>query len=163
VNEQVRAIDRREGAVVDLWQKGGLCRGTIISYLCWVRRFRNYCEKQRLVETEQLTVSGLGRFLRAYVGPRLKRPTSAPNSRNLANNALHAWACALHTLGTPLPAWHEKQKTLLPPLLNEFGQYRRVHNTDDANGNMTNDGVNTYTWDTRNHLSGCASRTGIRP
>ena len=128
MNEQVRAIDRREGAVVDLWQKGGLCRGTIINYLYWVRRFRNYCEKQRLVETEQLTVSRLGRFLRAYVGPRLKRTTSAPSSRNLANSALHAWACALHTLGTPLPPWREKQKTSLPPVLNEYRQYRRAHN-----------------------------------
>jgi site-specific recombinase XerD len=128
VNEKVRAIDRREGAVVDFWQKGGLSRGTIMNYLYWVRRFRKYCEKQRLVETEQLTVSRLGRFLRAYVGPRLKRPTSAPSSRNLANNALHAWACALHTLGTPLPPWREKQKTSLPPVLNEYRQYRRAHN-----------------------------------
>ena len=128
MNEKVRAIDRREGAVVDLWQKGGLSRGTIMNYLYWVRRFRKYCEKQRLVETEQLTVSRLGRFLRAYVGPRLKRPTSAPSSRKLANNALHAWACALHTLGTPLPPWREKQKTSLPPVLNEYRQYRRAHN-----------------------------------
>ena len=124
----MRAIDPRERAVVNLWRKGGHCRGTIINYLYWVRRFRNYCEKQRLVETEQLTVSGLGRFLRAYVGPRLERPTSAPNSRNLANNALHAWACALQTLGTPLPPWREKQKPSLPPVLNEYRQYRRVHN-----------------------------------
>ena len=25
--------------------------------------------------------------------------------------------------------------------------------TYDANGNLTNDGTNTYTWDARNHLS----------
>ena len=36
--------------------------------------------------------------------------------------------CALHTLGTPLPPWREKQKPLLPPLLKEDRQYRRVHN-----------------------------------
>ena len=107
MNKYERLI-AREGEVVDLWQKGGLSRGTIINYLYWVRRFRNYCEKQRLIETEQLTVSGLERFLRAYAGPRLMGRTSAPNSRNLANNALHAWACALRVLGTPLPPWREK-------------------------------------------------------
>ena len=128
MNEPVRAIDPREGAVVGLWRKGRLCRGTIINYLYWVRRFRKYCEKRGLVETEQLTVSGLGRFLRAYVGPRLGRRKGAQNTRNLANNALHAWACALHTLGTPLPPWREKQKPSLLPLLDEYRQYRQVHN-----------------------------------
>ena len=138
MNEQVRAIDPRERAVVDLWRKGCLRRGTIINYLYWVRRFRKYCEKRRLVETEQLTVSGLRQFIRAYVGPRLKKRTSARNTRNLANNALHAWACALHTLGTPLPPWREKQKPLLPPLLNEYRQYRRVHN-GVSEGTLTRD------------------------
>jgi integrase/recombinase XerD len=128
VNERVRVIDRREHAVVDLWRKGRLRRGTIINYLHWIRRFRKYCEGRRLIETEQLTVSGVGRFLRSYVGARLKRRTSAQSSRNLANNALHAWACALRTLGAPLPPWCEKQKPSLPPLLSEFRQYRRVHN-----------------------------------
>jgi len=83
-------------------------------------------------------VSGLGQFLRAYVGPRLKKRTSAQNTRNLANNALHAWACALHTLGTPLPPWREKQKPLLPPLLNEYRQYRRAHN-GVSEGTLTRD------------------------
>jgi len=124
----VRTIDPRERAVVDLWRKGRLRRGTIINYLYWVRRFRKYCEKRRLVETEQLTVSGLASFLRAYIGPRLRRRTRAPNSRNLACNAVHAWACALQTLGMPLPPWREKQETSLPPLLDEYRHYRRVHN-----------------------------------
>jgi integrase/recombinase XerD len=128
VNELVRAIDPCERAVVDLWRKSRLRRGTIINYLYWVRRFRKYCEKRRLVETEQLTVSGMVSFLRAYIGPRLKKRTSAQNSRDLANNALHAWACALQTLGTPLPQWREKQIPSLPPLLDEYRQYRRVHN-----------------------------------
>jgi integrase/recombinase XerD len=124
----VRAVDPRERTVVDLWRKGRLRRGTIINYLYWVRRFRKYCEQQRLVETEQLSASGLARFLRAYVGPRLRRRTRAQSSRNLANNALHAWACALKTLGTALPPWREKQTPSLPPLLDEYRQYRRVHN-----------------------------------
>ena len=120
---QVQAVDPRERAVVDLWRKGRLRCGTIINYLYWVRRFQKYCEKRRLVETEQLTLSGLARFVR-----RLRGWTSAQNSRNLANRALHAWACALQTLGTPLPPWREKQTPSLPPLLDEYRHYRRVHN-----------------------------------
>lgn len=138
MNERVRAIDLCESAVVDLWRRSHLCRGTIINYLYWVRRFRKHCEKRRLVETEQLTVSGVERFLRAYVGPRLKRRTSAQNSRSLAHRALHAWACALQTLGTPLPQWREKQKPSLPPLLNEYCQYRQVHN-GVSKGTLTRD------------------------
>jgi integrase/recombinase XerD len=130
VHEPVRLIDPRERAVVELWRNGGLRRRTIIGYLYWVRRFRTYCGKQRLVETEQLTLSGLDRFARAYVGPRLRRPTSAQRLTlaNSANTSLHAWACALRTLGTPLPPWREKPKISMPPLLNEYRQYRRVHN-----------------------------------
>jgi integrase/recombinase XerD len=128
VNEQLRAIDPREDVIVDLWRKGHLSRGTIVNYLYWVRRFRKYCERRSLVETEQLTVSRVGRFLGVYAGPRLKRRTSAQNSRKLAKNALHAWACALQTLGTPLPPWCEKKTPSLPPLLNEYRHYRRAHN-----------------------------------
>lgn len=128
MNERVQTVDPRERVVVDLWRKGQLRRGTIINYLNWIRRFRKYCEKRRLVETEELTVSGVVSFLRAYVGPRLRRRISAQESRNVANNALHAWACALQTLGTPLPPWRKKETPSLVPLLDEYRQYRRVHN-----------------------------------
>jgi integrase/recombinase XerD len=128
VSESVRVIDDRERVVVGLWRKGHLSRGTIVIYLYWVRRFRKYCERRGLLETEQLTVSGVDQFLRAYVGPRLKRPTGAQNSRTLASNALHAWACALDALGTTLPLWKEKQIPQLPALLEEYYQYRRAHN-----------------------------------
>jgi hypothetical protein len=60
--------------------------------------------------------------------PRVPAQKEKANTPQEANNALHAWACALHTLGTPLPPWREKQKPLLPPSLNQDRQYRRVHN-----------------------------------
>jgi site-specific recombinase XerD len=111
-----------------VWRKGRLSRGTIVTYLQWVRRFRKYCDKRKLKFAEQLTKVGLRRFLRAYVGPRLMGRRSARNSRILAGNALHAWACALLDRGTPLPPWREKHAPPLPPLLNEYCKYRRVHN-----------------------------------
>jgi len=128
VNEQVQINDAREGEIIDVWRKGHLSRGTIINYLYWVRRFRKYCEQRRLLETEQLTGVGLERFLHAYAGPRLLGRTSARSSCNVASNALHAWACALRVLGMALAPWREKHTPTLSPLLNEYCQYRRIHN-----------------------------------
>ena len=128
MNEQVQINDAREGEIFDVWRKGHLSRGTIINYLYWVRRFRKYCEQRRLLETEQLTGVGLERFLHAYAGPRLLGRTSARSSCNVASNALHAWACALRVLGMALAPWREKHTPTLSPLLNEYCQYRRVHN-----------------------------------
>ena len=103
MNEPVSAIDGRECAVVGLWRKGHLSPGTIVIYLQWVRRFRAYCERRKIVEIEHLTAAGVRRFSRSYIGPRLKRRGSAQSSRDVARNALHAWACALQALGTVLP------------------------------------------------------------
>ena len=44
----------------------------MVVYLQWVRRFRTYCDKRKLPETEHLTAVGVQRFTRGYVGPRLK-------------------------------------------------------------------------------------------
>lgn len=121
-------IDERERAVVGLWRRGHLSLGTIIIYLQWVRRFRKFCDKRKLLETAQLTATGVRRFTRAYVGPRLKGQPITENSRNLANNALHAWACALCALGTSLPPWREKRAPKLSRLLEEYCHYRRAHN-----------------------------------
>jgi len=128
VNERVQVIDPHEREVVAVWRRGRLSRGTITNYLYWVRRFRKCCEKRNLIEAEQLTVAGVERFLRAYVGTRLRGRRSAQNSCGVASNALHAWACALRDLGTPLPQWREKPAQQLPPLVNEYCKYRRVHN-----------------------------------
>ncbi len=128
MDELVKTNDDRERAVVELWRKGHLCLGTIVVYLHWMRRFRKYCDKRKLPEIEQLTAAGVQRFTRAYVGPRLRGRLSSRNSCNLANNALHAWACALGALGIPLPPWHDKRAPQLSPLLKEYCHYRRAHN-----------------------------------
>lgn len=138
MNERLQVSDSREREIVGVWRKGHLSRGTIVNYLYWVRRFRKYCEKRKLIEAEQLTVAGVERFLRAYVGPRLKGRRSAQNSRGVAGNALHAWACALRDLGSPLPQWRETPALRLPPLLNEYLKYRRLHN-GVSDGTLTRD------------------------
>lgn len=111
-----------------MWRKGHVSPGTIAIYLQWVRRFRTYCDKRKLLETEQLTAVGVRRFTRLYTGPRLQGKQSSPDSRNLASNALHAWAWALGALGTTLPPWRDTPAPPLPPLLREYCHYRRAHN-----------------------------------
>lgn len=128
MRDSVRVIDERERAIVYFWRKGHLSLGTIVIYLQWVRRFRNYCDKRKLLESEQLTAAGVRRFTRAYAGPRLKGRPITQNSRHLAGNALRAWTCALRALGTPLPPWRAKPTPQLSPLLKEYCQYRRAHN-----------------------------------
>ena len=131
MSERVRVnlIDDRERAVVVLWRKGHISSRTIQIYLQWVGRFRAFCEKRKLDETEQVTLTGVLRFTQAYAGPRLKARRIAGQSRAIARNALHAWACSLRALGTPLPPWRDHNKTSrLPPLLDEYCHYRRSHN-----------------------------------
>jgi integrase/recombinase XerD len=129
MHEQLAVADDRERAVVEFWRKGHVSFGTIVIYLQWVRRFRSYCSNHKLLENEQLTAAGVQRFTRSYAGPRLKGRRSAQSSRDSARNALHAWACALQSMGMPLPPWRDNdQPSALPPLINEYRQYRRAHN-----------------------------------
>jgi integrase/recombinase XerD len=128
MNERLTTKDDREREVFAFWRKGHLSSGTIVIYLQWVRRFKIYCNKRKLLETEHLTAAGVRRFTRAYRGPRLSGRQCARDSCNLASNALHAWACALTALGTSLPPWRDKYTPSLSPLLKEYCHYRRVHN-----------------------------------
>jgi integrase/recombinase XerD len=124
----VRLCDDRERAVVDLWRRGHLAWSTIQVYLHWVRRFKTYCDKRELIEADQLSLAGALRFAQNYAGPRLNGRRSARSSRESARNAIHAWACALRSLGALVPAWKDKPEPLvLPPLLNEYCEYRRAH------------------------------------
>ena len=129
MSERVTLNDDRERAVVGLWRRGHLSCGTIQIYLQWVRRFRAYCGKLKLVEEDQLSLAGVLQFTRAYAGPRLRGRRIARGSCDGARNALHAWACALRALGTPLQPWRSRDASpALPPLLNEYCRYRRAHN-----------------------------------
>jgi integrase/recombinase XerD len=129
MRQRLKLSDDRERAVVNLWRRGHLSAGTIQIYLEWIRRFRAFCEQNELVEIEQLTLAGVSRFSSEYIGPRLKKRRISARSRDVARNALRAWACALQTMGTALPAWREERpQPVLPPLLAEYREYRRAHN-----------------------------------
>jgi site-specific recombinase XerD len=129
MSERATLTDDRERAVVGLWRRGHLSWGTIQIYLQWVRRFRAYCGKLKLVEKDQLSLAGVLQFTRVYAGPRLRGRRIARGTRDGARNAVHAWACALRALGTPLQAWRSRDASpSLPPLLNEYCRYRRAHN-----------------------------------
>lgn len=117
----------REQAVVRLWKKNRISAGAALTYLKWVRLFQAYCQRRHLEETSQLTLEGLRRFLHVYVGPRTKGPVSA-STRNVAQNALHAWSWALNALHVPVPEWRAPgAPAKLTPLLAAYRQYRCSH------------------------------------
>lgn len=125
----VKLRDDRELAVVELWRRGHLSWSTIQVYLHWVRRFRTYCDRRKLNESDQLSLAGALSFARHYAGPRLSGRRGARSYRDSARNAIHAWACALRSLGVSVPAWKNKPEApALPPLLNEYCEFRRAHN-----------------------------------
>jgi hypothetical protein len=121
--------DERERAVVQFWRKGHLSWNTIQVYLSWVRRFRAYCLRRDLIEADELSLVGVRRFTSTYAGPRLKGKALARPTCDSAHNAIHSWNCALRALGETLPAWDSAPATqALPPLLDEYREYRRAHN-----------------------------------
>jgi len=124
-----KGCDERERAVVQFWRRGHLSWSTIRVYLGWVRRFRTYCEMGKLAEAGQLCLPGVLRFTRTYAGPRLKGKRSGRRTCDAAQNAIHAWACALRSLGEALPPWRSQPEVqVLSPLMNEYRDYRRAHN-----------------------------------
>jgi integrase/recombinase XerD len=124
----VKCRDDRERKVVEIWRRGHLSWSTIHIYLHWVRRFKTYCDQRKLIEADQLSLAGALTFARNYVGPRLKGRRAVRSCRDFARSALHAWACALRSLGVSVPTWRDKAKPpALPPLMNEYSEYRRAH------------------------------------
>lgn len=120
-------FERYEKQVAQLWLSGGISAGTVHLYLSWVRRFYSFCAQHHLDVTERLTLSGARQFGRAYSGPR-KRGRVRASSALIAKNALHAWAFSLRTLGSVLPEWDPHvPPPPLPPLLEEYCEFRRCH------------------------------------
>jgi len=113
--------------VVRLWRSSHLSPGTLVIYLQWVHRFRTYCNQRGLDEMSQLTLEGARHFGQDYAGPRKGR-SLAVQTRHVACDALHAWACALRWMKFPLPPWHPKKSPAqLSPLLTAYCQHRRSH------------------------------------
>jgi len=126
---KAKGRDERERAVVQFWRKGHLSWNTIQVYISWVRRFRAYCLRRKLIEADELSLVGVCRFTSSYAGPRLKGKALKRSACDSARNAIHAWACALRAFGEKLPAWESAPANqALPPLLDEYREYRRAHN-----------------------------------
>lgn len=119
--------DSVEVAVLGVWDDGGLGRGTIATYLGWVRRWRTHWQRRGLDDTSRLTLAGVTTFASTVIGPRVRRRVGS-SARAVARNSLHAWACALRTLGTAVPPWSTKfPERRLPAVLSAYVDYRRGH------------------------------------
>lgn len=126
---ELKVRDEREHSVVELWRRGHLSSSTMCVYLAWVHRFRAYCEQKQLDETDELSLAGVLRFARFGTRPRLGKKPRSRRTCESARHALHAWSCALRTLGETVPAWRKpREKPKLTPLLIEYAAYRRAHN-----------------------------------
>lgn len=122
-----RFQDERERQVVKVWRTGHLSLAAISTYIPWIRRFRAYCVRQKLDETGELTRTGAVRFVDQYVCVR-KRGLLGVSTRSHVLKSVHAWACALQTMGTPLAPWRPVREPMkLSPLLTAYCAYRRAH------------------------------------
>jgi len=138
MNAQIKCLNDRERDAVRLWRKSGLKQGSISAYLHWVRRFQTYCDLHGHDEISELTLSGAIKFASLYVGPRIGGPV-AESTRFAARNALHAWACVMHSLKYPVPQWQQKPEfTGLSPLLIEYRRHR-LFNCGVAVGSLQRD------------------------
>lgn len=120
-----KSFDARCAEVARLWRTGGRRPGTIGVYLNWVRRFHEDCVRRQVAVEATLTRDLVDVFAARYAHARRCRPALA---RAGARNALHAWSCALETLGLSVPSWIEPKKPMaLPPVVREFIEYRVHH------------------------------------
>jgi len=130
--------DERERAVVQFWRKGHLSWNTIQVYISWVRRFRAYCLRRKLIEADELSLVGVCRFTSSYAGPRLKGKALKRSACDSARNAIHAWACALRAFGEKLPAWesagHTSPRSRCRPSFPSASEGQATNRTHNAAG-----------------------------
>lgn len=113
--------------MIAAWRDGGLGRGTIAVYLTWVRRWRAHVTDGGLDEVGHLTFLRVSAFAAACTGTRRRRPLGWASQRTL-RNSLHAWACALQTLGVPVPPWRAVPDAHpLHPVLKAYAEFRHAH------------------------------------
>lgn len=132
--------DEREQTVIATWRAGGLTRGTIATYIGWVRRWRLYWCERGSDDVVYLTLAGVQAFTATIIGARSRRRMT-PACRACARNNLHAWSCALQTLGVSVPGWiPSSPKRRLPIVLEKYVEFRRAHRgvaTDTIHNDIT--------------------------
>lgn len=123
---QLTPRDTREKLVIAVWRAGGLGWTTIAAYLTWVRRWRSHWRRD-VDEIRHLTLAGVVAFFSTVTGLRRRRRIG-PAGRALARNSLHAWSCALQTLGIPVPCWRPLPRPpRLPVMLRAYAAHRLRH------------------------------------
>lgn len=124
---QLTPRDTREKSVIAVWRAGGLGLTTIAAYLTWVRRWRSHWRRRDVDEIRHLTLAGVVAFSSTVIGLR-HRHRIGPAGRALARNGLHAWSCALQTLGETVPCWRPlPPPPRLPALLQAYADHRLRH------------------------------------
>jgi len=119
------SFDLRCARVAQLWRVGGCTAGTVAVYLAWVRRFHAHCSGRGVADEAVLTRDEVDAFATAYARARGCELNAA---RAGARNALHAWSCALQTLGASVRTWVEpKPARPTPRVLAQFVEHRIRH------------------------------------
>jgi len=86
--------------------------GALFNYEHWIRRFARYCEVNSFDQRSELTESGVARFARWWRSHGSRRRGQLKHAIASSHTALHAWACALTTLGERLPAWRSESRAI---------------------------------------------------
>ena len=124
---QLTPRDTREKLVIAVWRAGGLGWTSIAAYLTWVRRWRSHWLRRGVDHTRHLTLAGVVAFSSTVIGLR-HRHRIGPAGRALARNGLHAWSCALQTLGESVPCWRPLPRPpRLSVLLQAYADHRLQH------------------------------------
>ena len=112
------AQDELEARVVALWRASGRRPSTIQEYLIWVHRYRASVEEHGSVPGWRLTLKATRAFVARYARRNgcVERPAFLA-----ARSALHAWSCALQTLGYDVPDWIEPIAG--PPVLRQLRSF----------------------------------------
>lgn len=111
-----------------IWRRSGRTAATIERYAWWLQKYFEFCSREGLDVTGNLTPAGAALFARQYAGPRTRHRNS-PAIRAGARSALRAWSWALRLLGRPVPDWHPSngacEKATPTGLLGKYAEYRQ--------------------------------------
>lgn len=119
--------DRLEAQVISALKNSGLTSRSLMTYLQWIRRYREYCQGNGKDEVTEASLSGSIAFGRFYRGIRTKRFVRESTKKSIVH-AIHAWACALRLLGISVPNWKDSPpRRPLPDLIQSYLDYRQQH------------------------------------
>jgi integrase len=119
------SVDPRLAEAERIWRQNRCIHADTASlYRQWIRRFGVYCRICAVAQNDELTFSGVRRFVHWWCAKHPK--AKLKYVVNGARSALLAWAFALKALGEPVPPWRATvSRPPATPLLREFAEYLR--------------------------------------